>query len=296
MFNKAFSILIMNPPYQHGLGVKFLNKAMDLAKTVISIQPSAWVEDTVAKHNPKSQFSKNKKIIDRLSDLEIIPMDDAEKTFGAAFTSNEGIFVCTENGGFDIDKVNTDSVVDKVYEKMPKPISDVLDYDEPKDCIIFSRIIGGNNGRSKLCSNVYGDDYKKVIYQDGKRLDNGLSFYDNRLKTAWGNVKPKKEQLNIKFNTLDECINFFKYTKTYLFTYIVNRTTTGMELNRTALPFMNNYTHKWTDEMLYDYFDISKEEQQHIENHMNEIFKEVKRIEAEDALKKEKKIKENKYV
>lgn len=288
---RRYDVCLMNPPYQQGLGVKFLNKTMDISKTIISIQPSAWVEDTVGKYNEKSQFSKNKKIIDRLSDLEIIPMDEAEKLFGAAFTSNEGIFVCTETGGFDIEKINTDSVVDKVYENMPKAISEVLDYDEPKNCIIFSRIIGGNNGRSKLCSNVYGDDYKKVIYKNGKRLDNGLSFYDNRLKTAWGNVKPKKEQLNIKFNSVDECINFFNYTKTYLFNYIVNKTTTGMELNRRALPFMNDYSHEWTDKMLYDYFNITEEEQKRIETHIDEILKEVKRIEAEDALKKKRKLK-----
>lgn len=36
------------------------------------------------------------------------------------------------------------------------------------------------------------------------------------------------------------------------------------------LPYLNDYTHPWTDEMLYKYFDLTQEEIDLIEKEMKE--------------------------
>ena len=41
--HKKFSILIMNPPYDKSLHLKFLEKVIDIADNVISIQPSTFL-------------------------------------------------------------------------------------------------------------------------------------------------------------------------------------------------------------------------------------------------------------
>ena len=42
---KRFDICLMNPPYDRGLHLKFLEKVIECTNTVISIQPAGWLED-----------------------------------------------------------------------------------------------------------------------------------------------------------------------------------------------------------------------------------------------------------
>ena len=77
-------------------------------------------------------------------------------------------------------------------------------FNEPNTAIIVSLITGDNNGRNNVIDLYFqGSTYKSVIYDgNSKRLDNGLTFYENRKKTAWGNVKVRGEQFNIKFKNI----------------------------------------------------------------------------------------------
>ena len=67
----------------------------------------------------------------------------------------------------------------------------------------------------------------------------------------------------------------------------------GMELDRSVLPYMEDYTHEWTDEMLYKYFNITNEEQKDIENYINTIRE--KALKFEEEQQKNKKRKRKKY-
>ena len=52
------------------------------------------------------------------------------------------------------------------------------------------------------------------------------------------------------------------------------------------LPFIGDYKKKWTNEMLYDYFDINKEDREYISNYVKNEFNQLKhRIETEIQLK-----------
>ena len=269
-----FDIVLMNPPYYRSTHLKFLEKVIKISNNVISIQPIRWLEDKVGKYKKNSAYNKYKESIAKyIKDLEIITAEEAEKKFNAAFTFNVGIYLCDKNGGYDIDKLTSNDIVNKVFEKMDDNINDHIEFSEPKNSIVVSLITGGNNGRNKVIDLYFqNSDYDRYIYDaDGKRLDNGLTFKQNREKTAWGNVKVRGEQTNIKFNNLDECINFFNYTRTYLFRYIFNQITSDVQVQAKFLPFMKDYSRPWTNKRLYNYFNITNKEQKHIEEYIDKI-------------------------
>ena len=290
---KRFDICLMNPPYYKSLHLKFLENAIKVADNVVTVQPVRWIEETVGPKKKTSAFNKYEdSIAKHIKELDIYSAGEAEKLFDAAFNSNIGIYVCDKEGGFDYSKLNTNKILDKVLEKMPDNIDNHIKFNEPNTAIIVSLITGGNNGRNNVIDLYFqGSTYKSVIYDgNSKRLDNGLTFYENRKKTAWGNVNVRGEQFNIKFKNIDECINFFNSTRTYLFRYIFNVVTSGVNVQAKFLPFMNDYSKPWTDERMYDYFNITKEEQKEIEERVDKIYNEIQqRIEEENRTKKRRK-------
>ena len=292
-----FDICLMNPPYYKSTHLKFLEKVIKISDNVISIQPIRWLEEKVGRYKKNSAYNKYKESIAKyIKDLEIITAEEAEKKFNAAFTFNVGIYLCDKNGGYDIDKLTSNDIVNKVFEKMDDNINDHIEFSEPKNSIVVSLITGGNNGRNKVIDLYFqNSDYDRYIYDaDGKRLDNGLTFKQNREKTAWGNVKVRGEQTNIKFNNLDECINFFNYTRTYLFRYIFNQITSDVQVQVKFLPFMKDYSRPWTNKRLYNYFNITNKEQKHIEEYIDKIEADIWVKVKEEEKNKKRKRKNNK--
>lgn len=273
--NKKFDVCLMNPPYDGNLHLKFLDKAIQVSDLTVNISPVRWLQDPVGQYKDKSDYNKFEYSISKhIKDLEIISASYAENIFYAAFTSDLGIYVCDNNGGFDYLKISSNDIISKIFNKMPSTINDHLEFSIPKNAIVVSLITGGNNGRNNNLLDLYDhfSSYTKFIYdENGKRLDNGLTFYENRLKTAWGNVKVRPEQWNIKFNDIDECINFYNYTKLYLFRYLFNIITLDVNVQCKYLPFMNDYKHTWTNDELFDYFNISKEERSYIISYIDNI-------------------------
>ena len=287
-----FDIVLMNPPYYRSTHLKFLEKVIKISDNVISIQPTRWLEDKVGIYKKNSAYNKYKESIAKyIKDLEIITAEEAEKKFDAAFNFNVGIYLCDKNGGYDIDKLTSNDIVNKVFEKMDDNINDHIEFSEPKNSIVVSLITGGNNGRNKVIDLYFqNSDYDRYIYDaDGKRLDNGLTFKQNREKTAWGNVKVRGEQTNIKFNNVDECINFFNYTRTYLFRYIFNQITSDVHVQAKFLPFMKDYSRPWTNKRLYSYFNITNKEQKRIEEYIDKIEADIwVKVKEEEKNKKHK--------
>ena len=294
---KKFDVILMNPPYDKNLHLKFLEKTIEIADNVVSIQPTRWIVDPNAKFNKNSALKKYENSIAKyIKDLEIINDKNAETMFDAGFTMDLGIYICDENGGYNYKELSSDRLFDMIVSKLKDTVKNHIEFSVPKNAIIISLITGGNNGRKSNVIDLFWTfnknettekGYKDVIYdKDGKRLDNGLTFKQNREKTAWGNVKIKDEQYNIKFDTIDQCINFFNFTKLDLFRYLFNKSVVAVNVHPEKLPFIGDYKKKWTNEMLYDYFDINKEDREYISNYVKNEFNQLKhRIETEIQLK-----------
>lgn len=85
----AFDVVLMNPPYQSGLHLRFLAKALEMLKPdgiCISLQPTAWQKYSTVEEN---QLAKS------IIALEQILAYQAKKFFkGATMMSDLGIYTC----------------------------------------------------------------------------------------------------------------------------------------------------------------------------------------------------------
>ena len=272
MKNK-FDICLMNPPYNKNMHLKFLEKAIQTCENVVSVQPVRWLQEPVSHYKKNSAYNKYKATIaEHISGLDIFSQQYVENEFSVGFTNDIAIYVCDKQGGYDFEKLSKNSIIDKVVSKMPSSLHEHIEFSVPKLCVVTSLICGGNGGRSTSFKHYFCNNENTYIYDDdGKRLDNGLTFEENRKKTAWGNVQVRKEQMNIKFKTIEECKNFIEYTRTDFFAYIFNKSTLDVHVQSRFLPFMNDYSHEWTNDMLYEYFGISDKEQKEIETYIQNI-------------------------
>ncbi len=269
---KKWSILIMNPPYAGSTHLKFLEKTIEIAEKVVSIQPTRWLEDSLSAYKKSSALNKyENSIAKHIKELQTIKTNESKTLFNsgsqvnAEFPMNLGIYVCDKDGGYDY-KFNN-KIFDKIIKQLKTRWSDVIKHKTPDNGVVITGMVGGKGGLTERTLGMFDwNEDEHFIYEDGKRLDNGLTFYENRLKTAWGNVKPKKETTFIEFNSVKESHNFIKFTKLYLFRYLIRLETIDINLHPDFLPFMNDYTHEWTNEMLYKEFDITEDEQKEIEN------------------------------
>ena len=267
MRNGKFDCVLMNPPYSGSLHLRFLEKAIRVSEKCVSIQPVRWLQDSLAKYKRSSDYKKYENSISKhIKDIEFIDTHTIEELFKENIHINMqlGIYVCDNNGGYQYDKANI--LFEKIIKQIDTSFADVIENKEPDNGVILSKLIGGNGGRTERAIGQFdGADNEKFIYRNGKRLDNGLSFYENKIKAAWGNVKPRKETIFISFNTLEECYNFIAYNKLYLIRYLIKMETSDVVIHYKFLPFMDDYTHPWTDEMLYKKFNITSDEQKEIE-------------------------------
>ena len=55
---KRFSVILMNPPYSGSLHLKFLEKTIKIADKVVSIQPTRWLQDTLATYKKITDLKK----------------------------------------------------------------------------------------------------------------------------------------------------------------------------------------------------------------------------------------------
>lgn len=76
--------------------------------------------------------------------------------------------------------------------------------------------------------------------------------------------------LSIKFATKEEAMNFEAYCKLKFPNALKRLTQTDIHVPLMIFPFLDDYTHPWTDEMLYDYFQLTKEERELVEREMKD--------------------------
>ena len=228
-----FDCIIMNPPYGRTLPHNILNIASKYLKddksVVVSLQPVT----------PYQTFVESTKVtkenMSHIKDIEIIQADKASEIFGITVRSDLGII--------QIDN----SIHDYKYQ-----------FNECKP--IYDKIINKKlKSWRSVC--VYDQDPKHFLYMNG----------DNGYAKGW-HLKPTeifngKTNAKLVFNSKEEKDNFFnsvKNTWLYKFIYILD--------NDAAVPahfpFMQDYSKPWDDTRLYEYFNLTDEEQNIIKQTM----------------------------
>ena len=234
MIMKA-DIIMMNPPFNKDLHLKFLEKAIEIADNVVNISPHDWLTNKFAKYE-KNKFRREfrEKYSKYIEDLEIISPEDFNKYFGTSNWFGVAICVFKENTkGIDPDKfLNTDKLLNKIINKIHTLPS----------------------LRSKFTRRIDNELFVPV-----RQTSHG---YLNYVERDYTKIKSKA---GILFNSKNEVKNFIDSFDTWLYKYLEKSEWQGSE-NSASVPYLGDYTKPWTNERLYRLFNLTKEEQNIIED------------------------------
>ena len=232
-----FDICLMNPPYDNGLHIDFLNKIEEISNKVLSIQPIN-----------KFQHAKisNKEFPVKISEIDIV--DDANKQFNLSFKYDIGIIIIDENKTLDSSKVSCIPNEDIFYKIKSKnmPLFKSQIKKSPQTKYTLRCTVGGGFDPEHYY-NWVSPTFNVAIKQE---MNNNIGFVY---------VKSKKEQINL-----------FKYCHTHFFKFCII-----IAQNKLA-PWMNDYTQEWTDDKLFKFFNLTQDDINIINNVAGKYDKEIK--------------------
>ena len=240
-----FDKIIMNPPYDGNLHLKILQEAMKHGDEIVNLSPIRWLQDPLAEY--KKNTGGGDKGLDynlvkrHIESIDIIDSIIASNLFGSLQAADLGIYHVTKNGGFDF-SVFSNPLVKKIMDKSNDSILNHLDKCGSEYCVKIPHIFGRPN--------VKGEE---IYITPNKEVSMSKDNFSGGERTRWLNFKTQEEAEN--------CFNLF-FTK--FWKWLVKSTRTSCNLNKT-LPYLGDYTHPWTDEMLYEYFNLTEEEIKEIE-------------------------------
>jgi hypothetical protein len=114
--------VLMNPPYDGNLHLKVLETTLTTVRQanpdceIVSLQPVNKFEDIVAANGYK-ECARNKyyKVLDALSNLQLITRNTANSYFGISSRSNLGIYTFNTKGHYTLPKLYGETILKKVY-------------------------------------------------------------------------------------------------------------------------------------------------------------------------------------
>jgi hypothetical protein len=289
---KKFDVVLMNPPYDKSLHLKFLEKTIEIADNVVSVQPCEFISRTHIKPtytNLKNKYAKT--IGTHLYDLEVLtnnPFNDV------GIDNDLGIYILNSIGGFDYDNFNKQ--YDKHYIdvnnkfKTSTTLKDRLEkYTNQKYFVPLRK-----DGILERWWTLQLINYLDIVV-DGKVYSGdykGLSIYDARQKNPHENPRNYgRETFGISFNSLNEAINFRDSLKTEAYLFIIAMIKTNRANPFNKLPLFNNYNKNLSNDDIFDIFDIDKSIRKDIINDMQPFMKKSS-LSGSDIGKKLKEIKD----
>ena len=231
--------IIMNPPYGN-LHLKILNNAIKTfpEAKIVNLSPIRWLEDPLAEYKKNSDFKRFENLRKHIENVEKIPAKEAQTIFGAAIGTDLGIYTITKDGDWD-----SKSLWNKIVQKyIPIFLKNGVLTDAKTGKFEFAFPgIHGNIG----CNNFY-----EVTSPDWNIAKN---------------VKVEEKRICVKFNTEEEIKNMYDTLFTRFYKYFIFNMRTDYHLNMIYFLPLLDFTKKWTDEMLYKYFDLTEDEIKEIE-------------------------------
>lgn len=253
-----FDCIIMNPPYQRNLHLKILAEAIKHLTDngiCVNLSPITWA----GRHNicqPKGEWRK--KLNGKINSLDFIEHRNANDIFGTG-NAIEDLAITTykNNGTFDIINYGFTSQLEASLFKKINIFR--------KDGTIFTlsqatgkSVYGSGNGK-----NVIRKKYDIPIYT----WHGGKTCSEAVLNTKVSDVE--NCAATFRFNSENERINFINSLDTTFMNWYYKMFIVPGDYKLAAYMFrMADYTQPWTDERFYKFFNITPEEQKHIEETM----------------------------
>lgn len=214
----------MNPPYAGNLHLKFIKGAIATSETVINLSPSGFFTN-IGTYSTNEDISNE--LVCHLKEYDLIDANTGSQLFNAFIQSplHIGIYKNDYTSG------------SMIYDKRIYDIYKKLRYTTK---LHFRNLFVKWQNLSKYGVRIYR------CHRCGK----DEHFYDSIICTYGKAVE------GIDFKNENEKNNFINSIKTwvYEFMFIVNDT------NPAHLPWLGDYTKHWSDDDLYEFFDISDDE------------------------------------
>ena len=243
--NMNFDHIIMNPPYDKNLHLKILSEAMKHSDDVVNLSPNFYEDYKKLDGVPVASY------------IDVIPREEASILFG-------GIQLPFNLSIQHYVKDNHDeSLLTRFMSEDYKKFSKVKFEKSFKDVFISDYDGNGVFVPLKLMTATWDKNKDHIVDKigilvDGKTLD-GTYYKDAR------NRNKDRPCGGIKFDTLEEAKAFVSYTESSFFIRWVKAFHTNSRYILSEYPFMPTYTHPWTSEMLYEYFGLTEDEVNEIE-------------------------------
>jgi len=277
-----FDVVVGNPPYLGKTYFNFLNLAVNLCKgQMYMIHPSTLYIKHANERKQKREIEFLNTIKSTYTEIDLI---DYKKYFNIAALLPLAITYIDKTK----DNNNKIKIIDKLHG-LPKN----YEYDDLNKINLYGDIPEYFSLKEKIlyfCKNV--DNLKKHVNEIVNSKD--LNYYVN-LSVLRGNVHaeqlhsddfytfvPKNLEVEINitkklyfiFNKKENACNFLNYLKTNFARFSLSLFKIDMNLNMGEIqgtPWLD-FTQEWTDEKLYKYFDLSKEEINFIETNIPKYY------------------------
>ena len=265
---KPFDVCLMNPPYDKNMHLKFLEKSIKLADTVVSIQPVRWLQETLSRYNKNSQYNKYKNTISKhIKDLDILSYNYIYKTLNIQ-APYLGIYVCDKDGGYDYDKLSSNRLIENIVQYI-KENTILIDKDKKDGYRVRIPLIV-----AQLSRNL---QLKDIVFKDGKY--NGKWWYEYYQKNKYSKYT-ENISLSVKFETPNEAHNFIHSFDTDFVKYVESFLITDVNISEKKILWMGNAKHprtgtigykdEWTNEDFYKYFNVDDDEIKNINKYIDD--------------------------
>lgn len=254
-----YAVAMGNPPFGN-IHLKIIDGViphMEEDGTGCFIHPARWFEDPVARFKRDSDQGKFKGIVDRLDDVKIMDTKAVANAFG--ITRNGDLMISTLKA-----KPTGRSIM--IYDDLArKSIYPILAYSKShnlKEHVEKDRVDGwrvqikaltaidphirsmSEVDRKGQC-NVFGMNRHNVFYNG---FDGGVEWMNTRRQTTGRKAPGSPLPYSIKFESEDEAKNFEKSCNTNFYQNLVYLLKCDMHSPLKYLPWMEDYSHPWTDE------------------------------------------------
>ena len=244
-----FDKIIMNPPYDGSLHLKILSEAMKYSEIVINLSPIKWKNPiSFYESSSKKIIEDFSKIFENLASLKVISSEENKASFNTNDSNDIGIYFIHNDG-----KKHT------AYEFIKGPETDLA-------CKMISSIkvsienvttIQPTSSNFFRLPTIYGNENKEWL----KRI------CSPKIERYY-NINPGKKHCCpfINFNSYEECVNFHKSLSLKSIRWLHYKCRFGANIMQKVIPYLGDYTHPWTDEDLYKYFNLTEDEIKMIED------------------------------